>query len=471
MKIPWYYTPKWLLLTLPEYILIGLLLTVSTALVKRRFEMPYLLLLMSGFFPVIYAVVKQMPLYDGIRHLLFVMPPFAVMAALGVNYLLGARKEIAWMTGVGLCLGVMFGFRNLVVLHPNQYVYFNHLFAGGVAEAAHRYDTDYWENSYPQGFAWVQAQPSLGKRRVRAHYEHIKQTLDPELFEWIHLAENADYFLAITRYDRHKLISGEILHTVKADGAPLLHVIRPDTSYASPPFFYNAPYKYVYFGEFYGGLGDVKRARKAYEMAIEMRVDTLVTKQQMWGYYRALSLLHFSAGELEEARSVAQQALKFDSQQPDAWYVLAQILMESGDEGSAQEAIQEALSLTPSREDFVAEYIHIGVTFQQSGENKKALSIYESVLASHPNREDILINAGIAYFSLTEYEKAIASFAKAAAISPEDMGAYLGLAQSYANLGDIEKALDICQQALDIDPDHAEILLVKQHLKLLQNAD
>lgn len=468
-EIPWYYAPKWLLLTLPEYVLVGVVLTVGMALAKRRFKMPYLILLVGAFFPVMYAVVKQMPLYDGIRHLLFVMPPMAVIAALGVNDLLQTQKKIAWITFGCVCVCILFALRNLVVLHPNQYVYFNHLLAGGVAEASLRYDTDYWENSYQQGVAWVGAQPSVGKRRIRTHYEHARLMLDPSLFEWVHVSEDADYYLAITRYDRHKLIPGEILHTIEADGAPLLCVIRPDTHYANDPFFYDAPYKYAYFGEFYEGLGDVKRAKKAYEMAIEMRVDTLVTPHRMWGYYRALGLLHLHTGEMDAAKQVMRQALQFDPKQSEAWYLLAQILTASGDYGPAQEAIQEALVLDPQRDTYITAYINIGVGFQLQGEHKKALSIYEWALSKSPNRADVLINAGIACFALSNYQDAIIFFERAAVISPKNIEVYLGLIQAYANVGDVRKALEISQKALALDPDHAEVLLLQKQLQKVRN--
>jgi len=468
-EIPWYYAPKWLLLTLPEYILVGVVLTVGLALVKRRFKMSYLILLVSAFFPVVYAVVKQMPLYDGIRHLLFVMPPLAVVAALGVNHLFYAHKKVAWATLGCVCLCVLFGLRNLIVLHPNQYVYFNHIVAGGVAKASLRYDTDYWENSYQKGVAWVFAQPSEGKRRIRTHYAHAQLTLDSRYFEWVHLAEDADYYLAITRYDRHKLIPGEILHTVEADGAPLLCVIRPDTSYAKDPFFYYAPYKYAYFGEFYEGLGDVKRAKKAYEMAIEMRVDTLVTPHRMWGYYRALGLLHLNTGEMDAAKEVMRQALLFDSKQSEAWYLLAQILTASGDYGPAQEAIREALVLDPHRDTYVTAFINMGVALQQQGDYVSALSIYRRTLSQNPNRLDVLINAGIAYFSLEDYQNAVVMFERAVIISPSDMEIYLGLIQSYANLGDLKKALEICQKALTLNSDHVDVLLLRQQLQKIRN--
>jgi hypothetical protein len=61
-------------------------------------------------------------------------------------------------------------------------------------------------------------------------------------------------------------------------------------------------------------LDDVNRAKLSHKLEIEMHVDTLVSKQRMWGYYRELSLLHFNAGEINEARGVAQRALKFDPQ-------------------------------------------------------------------------------------------------------------------------------------------------------------
>jgi len=464
-ETPWYYAPKWLLLTLPEYILIGVPVTVFWAVSKKRFTLPYLLILVSAFFPVFYAVGTQMPLYDGIRHLLFVLPPLAVVVALGVHALLKEQKIIVWATVCVCVICTLWGVRNLIVLHPNQYVYFNHLFAGGVAEAAQKYDTDYWENSYRQGVAWVRGQSSEKPRRIRAHYEQVQQLLDTDDFEWVHLAENADYYLAITRYDRHKLIAGEILHSVKADGVPLLYVIRPDTSYANEPFFINAPYKFAYFGGFYEGLGDTRRAKKAYEMAIQMRVDTLVTKHRMWGYYRALGLLYLNTGELDKAKEITQQAVRFDSEQAEAWYLLAQILTANGDYGAALETIQEALALYPNRDTYVTAYINIGVALQQANENKKALAIYDDVLQKTPNRADVLFNAGIAHFSLGAYQDAIQYFEKALVLTPDDLEIYLGLAQAYAGFGDIKTALDICKRGLAIDSSHSDLQAVLQQLQ------
>ena len=34
-----------------------------------------------------------------------------------------------------------------IMLHPNQAVYFNRLFAGGLVRASENYETDYWRNS------------------------------------------------------------------------------------------------------------------------------------------------------------------------------------------------------------------------------------------------------------------------------------------------------------------------------------
>lgn len=466
-ETPWYYAPKWLLLTLPEHILLGVILATGLALAKCRFKVTYLLLVVSAFFPIVYAVVTQMPLYDGIRHLLFVMPPMAIVSALGVEYLLRSQASVRWATGAGLVLLVFWALRNLVVLHPNQYVYFNHLFAGGVAEAAKQYDTDYWENSYPQGVDWVREQPSEDKRRIRTHYERVRETLDNDAFEWIHLAENADYYLAITRYDRHKLIAGEILHVVKADGAPLLYVIHPDTSYAKDPFFLNAPYKFAYFGEFYEGLGDVKRAKKAYEMAIEMRIDTLVTQHRMWGYYRALGLLYLNTGEMDKALAVVQQAVTFDPEQAEAWYLMAQVLTVRGDYGGALEAIQEALFFFPDRDTYLAAYVNIGVALQQTGAPEKALSIYKSVLERQPERFDLLMNSGIACFALENYRQAIVFFEKASHLSPDDVEVYLGLIQAYSNLGELDQALALCEEALSKHANHEELLYVVNQVKTL----
>lgn len=81
--------------------------------------------------PAVYIVAGRLPLHDGIRHLLFLYPPFVALAGATAATLWNVRSQFAGFAGhmVFLCLGaalidpIAFSVRN----HPNEGMYFNEL--------------------------------------------------------------------------------------------------------------------------------------------------------------------------------------------------------------------------------------------------------------------------------------------------------------------------------------------------------
>jgi hypothetical protein len=93
--------------------------------------------------PVGFIIARHSTLYDGIRHVLFVIPMLAVIAAAGLLRLrpLWRRLPVPLAALGGVYLGVSIW--TLAVLHPLEYVAANAL-VGGVAGAYGRFDLDYW---------------------------------------------------------------------------------------------------------------------------------------------------------------------------------------------------------------------------------------------------------------------------------------------------------------------------------------
>ncbi|MDP6179608.1 MAG: hypothetical protein QGG48_06935, partial [Desulfatiglandales bacterium] len=194
-EVPWYYAPRWFLLALPEFLFLGL--ACGAVFVSRlrwknggigffRMRLEWSLLGFSAFFPLIYVVIIGTPLYDGLRHFLFVLPPLTVLGAAGVE---AAVREVkaSWMRrGLIGITGALLGLTlwDMVRLHPNEVVYFNRLVAGGLQEASKFYQTDYWENSHKQGVRWLDAyydqQRPDRKLRISAGGGSIQFSLDPE---------------------------------------------------------------------------------------------------------------------------------------------------------------------------------------------------------------------------------------------------------------------------------------------------
>ncbi len=106
-------------------------------------------------------------LYNGLRHFVFVVPPFAVLGGLAGAWLFdasarhpGARGACAPRSSPALALPVS----DMVRLHPYQYTAFNWA-SGGVRMAHDNYMLDYW------GLAFKQAGEAL---RVKLDAMHLK---------------------------------------------------------------------------------------------------------------------------------------------------------------------------------------------------------------------------------------------------------------------------------------------------------
>ncbi|HMA55360.1 MAG TPA: hypothetical protein VKP52_01335, partial [Pseudolabrys sp.] len=79
----------------------------------------------------------------GLRHFLFVVPAFAVLAGIGFDALLDrVQSRTRVVVGTTIAAFVLWNASVLVRLHPYQYLYFNQLVGG----AARRFDMDYWVN-------------------------------------------------------------------------------------------------------------------------------------------------------------------------------------------------------------------------------------------------------------------------------------------------------------------------------------
>ena len=93
--------------------------------------------------PLGFLVVQRATIYDGIRHVLFVIPMLAILAGAGLRALLPLlrRAPVVAAAGAGIYVGGVV--TTLAALHPLEYVAMNAL-AGGTRGAHDRFELDYW---------------------------------------------------------------------------------------------------------------------------------------------------------------------------------------------------------------------------------------------------------------------------------------------------------------------------------------
>ena len=169
-RLPWHYVPGELAARLP---LVFLVLIVATAALviygafsrvawsaprenrsaakiifalAARGSRQMLILSAAAFLPIGFVIVEGSTLYNGLRHILFVIPMLALFAAVGFAWMLPTfrRVPILFTAAIGTYLGVQVSV--LAALHPLEYVAFNSV-AGGVQGAYGRFDMDYWASA------------------------------------------------------------------------------------------------------------------------------------------------------------------------------------------------------------------------------------------------------------------------------------------------------------------------------------
>jgi hypothetical protein len=152
LEMPRSYVPTLFALKLPEvFWVLALIGTAGAAVAACRRDVPlprrtaYLLVALAAILPIAVEIALRPAMYNGIRHLVFVLPPLAVLGGLAAAHLIGLLRRPALQAAAVavFALGVSLPVVEMTRLHPFEYTYFNAL-AGGVASVQSRYMLDYW---------------------------------------------------------------------------------------------------------------------------------------------------------------------------------------------------------------------------------------------------------------------------------------------------------------------------------------
>jgi hypothetical protein len=245
--LPASYLPVWFAITLPETYLFaavaGVVMAVATRHSWRRNARDWLASVLVGssiMVPIVAVIIRRPIIYDAHRHFLFLLPPLAALAGVACASFWASARVPRWLRTITLAaVTIVAGLtvRDMIALHPYEYVYFNRSF-GGLPAAAGRFETEYWGASYKEGLAWlVRHVRSTPGTRQRVTWCHDAVPLDYYLERWPQAADRfeptrkltrAQFYLGSTRANCHTP-AGEMLHRVEREGVPLLYVIRLPT--------------------------------------------------------------------------------------------------------------------------------------------------------------------------------------------------------------------------------------------------
>jgi Dolichyl-phosphate-mannose-protein mannosyltransferase len=242
--VPRWYEPDYLAIKLPLFVLIGaagaLIVAAVAGMRRAALRQNALqdvgLLVFTIVFPLACQVIGHGPSFTGMRHFLFVVPPLAVLAGLGIERFISICEAAGPVPGLAALALVAAAIASdtvvLARLHPYEYLFYNSL-VGGLEGASRRYDTDYWVNIMPAAVkdleAYVtredgQADPLKPRRYTvavcgeRVAFE--KEDEDPRLqftADWSH----ADFFIAPTHMNCDQVLRGKVLEVIERVGVPI----------------------------------------------------------------------------------------------------------------------------------------------------------------------------------------------------------------------------------------------------------
>lgn len=141
--LPWHYAPIWFVITTPVLFLIYGMGSVMLIKKSKLAKLLWLSLVVNS----VLLVISKPVLYDGVRHLLYLLPPLVMLACLSFFSLLKSKwrwKKVALSLTV---INVVLILVQYYLLFPFHYTYFNEL-VGYFPGANNRFELDYWGASY-----------------------------------------------------------------------------------------------------------------------------------------------------------------------------------------------------------------------------------------------------------------------------------------------------------------------------------
>lgn len=242
--VPRSYLSRWMLISLPGYLLVALVLSLFVFLKNgARLQLGVATVFGAVLVPLSFTWLTAPTDYDGMRHFLFLVPPLCVLAAVGIERLTeqlagrGVRIALAVVLGLGMTLTAV----DMVRLHPYQSVYFNRIAVGGLAGAHENYELDYWGASFREAVEWIHENSETGGRRVKVGSSMwpglVTEVLDAQRFEYVGSVDHPrdgdqrpELYIATERWGRLDAYPGEVIHRVERLGVPLAYIkrVRPE---------------------------------------------------------------------------------------------------------------------------------------------------------------------------------------------------------------------------------------------------
>jgi len=400
--LPWYYLLKYLIISIPPLIFLGLIIHSLNMRMGRMTSSGLfsLFLLFSILFPLVFIILNDSNTYGGWRHILFIYPPMVILSARGLALGLKNRKQKwhVYLMLIIILLGILGPVRFMVRNHPYQYLYFNE-FAGGLKGAYGHYETDYYFHGMRKGSEWLANHETIFSgtedtviiaSNFPIHW-WFRNTPKPVKNIPIHYytrgQKSWDYAVIGNSYIQpHHLTNGAFppsntIHAVRADSIPICVVLQrsQSTDYQA----YNA------------------LQHQAYETAIDLGRTAIFYDPMSVSNYITIAKAYKNLQIYDSAIIALNMALNFYPQYELAYDILGQIYFQTGQMEISKGFFRKALE---TNYKYFPSYVNMAAVLISEGKADEGVAMLKKCLTLNPEYKSAYDALGRYFLSIGKYD-------------------------------------------------------------------
>jgi len=414
-SLPWYYGIKYIIISSPIVVGVGLILFLVRLKVEkndRSRKLSFFIIFFAFIFPLAYTIYKHSNLYSGWRHLLWIYGPLVILSSGGFVYFIQSQAKWVKYSSVLLIVvllihPVAFSIKN----HPYQYTYFNQL-VGGIKGAYGKYELDPYYHSLKAGALYLEENGYLNdsvtivSNSDRVVIDALYNTSTKANIKYCRYFEksknNWDYAIwANTLITPEQLTEGywppkETIYTIDVDGVPIGAVVKriskedyqgfealnnEDASDAKK-HFKNFLKVYPKNEEAYEGLAQAMFLERKLDSTVIYADSSLLYNPRQFGSSLLKATALNTNKKYSEALSACNELLEMKKDVAPGYYQKGIALKNLN---RPTEAIEEFQNATIYNKEYYQAFMQVAEIMVNSNEFKNAISIYNQVLQFKKN--------------------------------------------------------------------------------------
>jgi hypothetical protein len=332
-------------------------------------------------FPIAYIIYKQSNLFTGMRHLLFIVPPMAVVAGLGWDYLFykfQKQRSISLAVGGFMAVLAVLPLSHIIMNFNTCYVYFNE-FTGGVKGALGNYEMDYWGVSIKRAVEWMEDEGIFDgdeeivlasnsnfvlKQYIEKHknakvvYSRFRERYERD---WDY-AIYVNQFIDGAHLRGGKLLDNNVIKVIGKNGAPFCIIYKNSEGRPATKGF------------------EALKANNLTEAVNQFTLE-VINNPNNENAWNGLGQAHFNQQQYPEAEAAFNKALEINAESQVAISYLSLSLLNQNRMDEALVHLDKAIALNPG--DFNSRY-YKGMIFARKGDQSRAIEELKEVLKLNP---------------------------------------------------------------------------------------